>query len=364
MAESPSASEPAAVPRSSAHRRTRAAVAMVACLGGLAVAEWTLRRIDPERAPVRLVQLGQVLAGDPRSQFMELIEPDPQVFWRLAPGVRLERDLRPFFGLVSNGQSLREEREIPPRADKRELRVLCLGDSVTFGYLLRAEESFVQAAEDHLEALLPDTPVECINAGVPGYSLYQGWRFLETRGAEFDPDWIVLNFGWNDGVEWDGLSDFESHRQFERLRPPGPLAHSRLAQKLWALGPSPAMARESRPRLTPEEFGDLLARCEARVQALGARLVLLMGVSRANLTAAAGEPPLSEYQLQQVRFAKTRGIPLVDGVAIARKLHGSLPVEQLLLDPMHPTARLNREWGAALAQHIAERAGPPHTQGR
>jgi lysophospholipase L1-like esterase len=340
-------------PSARARRLSRIAIALVAALVALAAAEILLRRIDPEPAPLRFSQLGKVIEGDPRAQFMDLVEPDPELFWRLTPNVRLAADRRPFFGVISNARGLREDHEIAPKKSPDELRVLFLGDSVTFGYLLRPEETFVQVAEDELRARLAGTPVECVNAGVPGYSLFQGWRFLETRGKELAPDLVVFNFGWNDMVSWDGLGDFESHRRLAAHRPPGVLAHSRLARKLWATRATPAATDANRPRLTPAEFGQLLVDCKRSANALGAELMLFVGGSRANLAQDPRGRPLSDYQKQQFVFATATGVPVVDGVAIALELAPTATPGDVFLDQMHPGAKLNRAVGEALAERIA-----------
>ncbi|MBL8842064.1 MAG: hypothetical protein JNL90_11125 [Planctomycetes bacterium] len=337
----------------------RAALSGVALLVALLAVEVAVRIVAPEQAPIRLAQLGSALANDPRTQFMDLIEPDPELFWRLAPSVRLEQDRHPFFGLVSNSQGLREEGEIAATKAAGEQRVLCLGDSCTFGYLLRAEESFVQALERRLRAQFPATPIECINAGVPGFTLFQGWRFLETRAAPLQPDLVVLNFGWNESVSWDGTSDFESHRRLQARRPPNWLAGSAIARRLWSLRGGEAPPEGQRPRLTPDEFSELLERCRASAQALGAELIVLVGGARFNVPTAGPKRVINEYQKRQYDFGSALrlsdgGAPgVVDGVAVALQLARSLPIEQLFLDQTHPSARLNEAVGEALAARVA-----------
>jgi hypothetical protein len=46
----------------------------------------------------------------------------------------------------------------------------------------------VNRTEVDLRERHSSTAIECIDAGVPGYSIFQGWRFLESRGFAFDPD--------------------------------------------------------------------------------------------------------------------------------------------------------------------------------
>ena len=89
-------------------------------------------------------------------------------------------------------------------------RVLILGDSVVFGYQVTCTESFAGRLGPLLEAAIGSGPVEVIAAGVPGYTSYQGLRWLDRWGARTDPDLIVAAFSFNDrrrSTNFLGLSD-------------------------------------------------------------------------------------------------------------------------------------------------------------
>ncbi len=58
-------------------------------------------------------------------------------------------------------------------------RVLVLGDSYTFGWGVDDTAGFVRRLETSLRRKFPGTPVECINGGIPGYSIYQQVRMLD-----------------------------------------------------------------------------------------------------------------------------------------------------------------------------------------
>lgn len=77
-------------------------------------------------------------------------------------------------------------------------RVLCLGDSITYGYNVDGDDTYPQRLQRELEARAPGANVEVLNAGVPGWSWIQGLRFLEERGAALAPDVVVMGHGTND----------------------------------------------------------------------------------------------------------------------------------------------------------------------
>ena len=79
--------------------------------------------------------------------------------------------------------------EIGPR-QPGELRVLCLGDSLTFGYGVAAEETWPDALRGLLAERL-GRPVITGNAAVPGYGTVEQARCMRRIGPAFDAD-VVL----------------------------------------------------------------------------------------------------------------------------------------------------------------------------
>lgn len=89
------------------------------------------------------------------------------------------------------------------------VRIVALGDSCTFNvqfYDVNREIPLI-ILEDPYPALLgrmlefydaPGRRYEVINAGVPGYSTLQGLRFLRQEALGWDPDVVLIRFGWND----------------------------------------------------------------------------------------------------------------------------------------------------------------------
>ncbi len=335
-------------------------------VGGLLIAlgatEVLLRGLVPVAPLMRFEQLGEAHKDRDTVQFLSLVESDEDVFWRLAPGKVLPEDSRPFFGLISNEQGLREDHEIPRKKGVGEIRVLFLGDSCTFGYGLGAEETFVELVEAELRRRVPDIRVECINAGVPGWSLFQGWRFLESEGFGFEPDLVVVAFGWNDNDRWDGSSDMEQYQRLRAAAPPAALRWSRLGSMAWqavAQRPPPPPSSK-RPRLLPEEFAELLGVFETDTREHGADLMLLVLPGRANFDPSAPQGGRLPLQLVQLQFGIRRHLgdggpsALVDGVAVAQEVVKSHPISELFLDHVHPTALLN----GALAEALVERIEP------
>lgn len=78
-----------------------------------------------------------------------------------------------------------------------EKRIVCLGDSVTFGNHIYSESSYPKVLESILRAE-SDKNISVINAGVLGYTTYQGLEFLKEHFEELCPDIITVAFNFNE----------------------------------------------------------------------------------------------------------------------------------------------------------------------
>ena len=218
----------------------------------------------------------------------------------------------------------------------------------------------MKRAEDALRVRFPQANIRCINAGVPGYTIFQGWRFLETRGARYEPDLVVLNFDWNSQVIWDGLSDLEHYENLQAVQPVGFLRESRLCQVLWeAAVPDlrPGPGREL-PRLLPEQFQSLLESTRDTCTRIGAETLVLVGGARFNVEPGVSPSLRHVYQVKQLEFAESislgseRTPALVDGVRIVQEMARTHATAELFFDASHPTALVNDRWGEAVADRV------------
>ncbi len=91
-----------------------------------------------------------------------------------------------------NSHGLRDV-ETPYEKPAGERRVLCVGDSFTFGQGVELDECFVKVAE----SLMPDE-WRCINTGVPGWGTADELDFIEHEGFKYDPDIVAICFFGND----------------------------------------------------------------------------------------------------------------------------------------------------------------------
>ena len=116
----------------------------------------------------------------------------------------------------------------PEIRDDGSVRVLALGDSSTFGWNVAPEEAYPAALERLLNHRAGATRYQVINAGVAGYSSYQGLVYLRDRGLALQPAIVLIGFGFN---ELFRIGDDETRLARERLWLPVLRVHDVLLER-------------------------------------------------------------------------------------------------------------------------------------
>jgi lysophospholipase L1-like esterase len=96
-----------------------------------------------------------------------------------------------------NSLGLRD-REISLRKHDGTFRILALGDSITFGFGVRLEDTYVKRLEARLQRSLGSDRLEVINTGIEatGFDYYAS--FLMSTGAQMEPDLVLVGIALND----------------------------------------------------------------------------------------------------------------------------------------------------------------------
>lgn len=120
---------------------------------------------------------------------------------RLRPGVNLEIERYPVGGRrvrISSDELGMRRVEHAPVATDDPLRILFIGDSVTFGEGVSDDETFVQKLDGHTGS--GGRPWRTFNGGIPGYGLANEIELLADVGRAVRPDVAVLVFYLNDAI--------------------------------------------------------------------------------------------------------------------------------------------------------------------
>jgi hypothetical protein len=143
---------------------------------------------------------------------------DKDLNWALLPN---NTSMRGGVPCRTNSHGLRDQ-EIPLEKPAGTFRILVTGDSTVLGFAVPFERTFPELLETMLNEASESTRFDVINAGVPGYSIYNCFVYLKRDGIRFDPDLIILETNFNDrryilSKEYEDGVDFY-HAFYHRLR--------------------------------------------------------------------------------------------------------------------------------------------------
>ena len=283
-------------------------------LGTLAIAlfagEVTLRALDFPRPQVEMPFLGDVVS---ESSFVE----DDRLFWRLRENDPVYRP---------NAVGMRGFWPSRPKLPA-DLRLLCVGDSTTFGVFQRLEETYGARLERGLQERLPRRNAQTIHAALPGYTTHQNRLFVEEHVDALRPDLTVLYCGaWNDFIPAVGITDGERSRRAVRPRilrlVAAALDEAVLSRREYA----DAFRRGEAPHGRRVPLSEFVANLEALVEAArrhGGRAVAILPPTPEE---TARKFPVSMDYARATREVMERlGVPLLDGTALLAAFEEACP---------------------------------------
>ncbi len=85
-----------------------------------------------------------------------------------------------------------------PQPRDHVTRILAIGDSCTWGWHVREDESYPAVLQELLDQHDGPGRYQVLNAGAPGYTSYQVLVALREKGLVLHPSIVVLSAGFND----------------------------------------------------------------------------------------------------------------------------------------------------------------------
>jgi lysophospholipase L1-like esterase len=331
---------PAAGERFSRRRSLLYAAILVVLFFGLL--EGGLRLVGV-RPPVRPRILLRAIDVDISFPFMR---PDRDAFWSPRPGFRGE-----FLGktVTIDALGLRgPEVALPKPAGRR--RILCFGDSITFGYGVSDYETYPA----RLGERLANRGADVVNAGVTGYTSHQVLRLLRRLAPTVEADMATFCIGWNDGnrrpvddltyerrlhlsMALEGLAD---HLYIYRAMKVG------YARLLWR---DPPPSAQGTVRVPLPQYRQNLAAIVALCRSYGIRPIFIALPHRKR---AADPPPPSAYANALAESARTMRVPLLDcGVlGLSAEVESN---DEYFIDSLHFNVAGNQRMGDELVRQLA-----------
>ena len=124
---------------------------------------------------------------------LKRVAEDPEIGHEHIPGAHA-RLMGVDVSINSDGLRDKELEEAKPTG---VTRILMLGDSITFGWGVPADETLPRVLERELTAQGAG-PIEVINSGVGNYNTAMEAGYFFDHGKAYDPDIVVLNYFIND----------------------------------------------------------------------------------------------------------------------------------------------------------------------
>lgn len=90
----------------------------------------------------------------------------------------------------------------------KDIRIICLGDSSTFGVKVNFDDAYSKVLERMLNDNIKEEKYEILNGGCAGYTTFCGLKmFEEKKLLSYYPDIVTVYFGVNDEYLWHWSSD-------------------------------------------------------------------------------------------------------------------------------------------------------------
>ena len=268
---------------------------------------------------------------------LEVYDTDAELFWRLRPG-QVCRTKVGGHPVHVNDEGYRG---LPIAArDAGVRRVIVFGDSATYGWGVRDDETY--ASQLGLRLADDGAPVEVVNAGVNAYALFQEEIAFGRALATLQPDAAVFAFSFNESwqnLQW--LDEAGRRRVLQGVKWKNWLRKSAIFHFFGEIqlrflydrlrGELTSDVHGGHARTDDDRLGryrETLARIEDRARAANVPIAFLVLPTR-------GKSEADPYQRAMLDFARARDIPVLDLTK-----GPDMPPDEFFLpmDTVHPSA--------------------------
>jgi lysophospholipase L1-like esterase len=301
---------------------------------------------------------------NPEWDYPEIFLKDHELFWKFRPDQVIASGFFVEGEYHINRHGLRGP-DFSPQKSPGTYRIICLGNSCTFGWRVGESDVYPRRLEAILDESAPDGSWEVINAGVTGYSSLQGLRFLRREVLKWEPNLLIFNYCWND--HWAGAQDIADKDQ--QLPAQWVLNIQNLLGRTFTYRlvkylvfsikkPTPADFSRTNPvyRVGLEDFRKNLSGMIATARGHDIPLVLLTApiTARADRKYAGVHAYHGRYNDIIRSFAGTDGVTILDAAAEFAGRNG------LFDNPERDIKHYNSNGHKIIAEIIADHVASPH----
>ncbi len=332
------------------HRLAAAGLALLLIVAPLALIEWGLRIAGRGPPPMPSPFPDDPALGADGSGAL----PDVELFYRLRPDAR-------FLGYYRINSLGARGPDVLPARRPGTLRVVCTGDSSTFGLGVPEDRAWPFVLKRLLDAAVGDlVEVEVIDSGVPGYTSTQNRVQVERDLLALQPDVVVwMPMGHNDNVRVEGRDDGEALEyrrslafRLSRLALPRALglnADVATPADADSRGPAGADQEHMRPRVPLPAFEQNLR--AVAIACANAEVPLLLVVPPHGEVLRERAPEEAATEGIVLRVADELHVPIAD----PRASLAALGARPLFPDTVHPSPDAH----AVIAWHVFESLAAP-----
>ncbi|GAB4291050.1 MAG: hypothetical protein Kow0090_04350 [Myxococcota bacterium] len=234
-------------------------------------------------------------------------------------------DTAPTWSLCTNSRGFRGD-EFQSDKSPDTFRIVCMGDSHTMGESVEIEQTYCSRLKDYLVAkgCIPNKKIEAINAGVSGYSSFQGVIAYLKYVRDWRPDLVIVAYGSNDAMPLKHafrtvrdrfiykLPGEENIEEFYRFPKTGIAKVIFLAKRVLSSPPTDSGLMEGN-RSTIEEFSENIAFLVNKIRADGAKVILLANIIKDN-----------DYIIAEKEIAEREKIPIIETISLFKTAVGKI----------------------------------------
>jgi lysophospholipase L1-like esterase len=292
----------------------------------LAVVEIGTRLTMPHLSSLDLfVVTPQQKAQVTDSAHSTIFEGDPLLLWRLKPN--LDHVVWDFTVLSTNAQHLRSDHPLQKK-QAGAIRIVCVGDSVTFGYRVptvwpdkpneydRQALPYPMLLEKELRAANPNKQIDVVTLAVPGYTSHQGLAWLRREIDSLKPDLLTISFGWND-ASFSDVPDSEAIKtNWRAVTVRWLVDHSQAFAHAthWLRARQPATARVVRPapRVSEEDYLNNMMDMAQLGRQKQAAVIILAAPYRDKVTNPPEAALMQRYRERLRSVSTQNGLPFLE----------------------------------------------------